>query len=257
MSFRYIAVCVLLVLSLSACAPTELNSRDTEGRQTPASVNTQLGIEYMRNGMYEASLDALKKAIKQNASYQPAQVAIAVLYERLGEIGLAEKHYRRAYNLNPKDALTLNNYGQFLCHTKHYDEADRMFNTALEDPLYSHPETVLTNAGLCAIRQARQDKAEKYLRRALERNPKYPPALREMARLSFVREHWLAARAYLQRLQEVGSLTPEFLWIGVRTERALGDRHALSSYELLLKNRYPESEETGKLLDWERTQSGR
>lgn len=257
MTFRHVAVWVLMTLTLSACAPTELNSRDTEGRQTPASVNTQLGVEYMRNGMYEASLDVLKKAIKQDASYQPAHISIAVLYERLGETALAEKHYRKAYDLNPKDPLTLNNYGQFLCRNKHYDEADRMFNTALEDPLYRNPETILTNAGLCAVRQSKQDKAGKYFRWALAKNSKYPPALREMARLSFARKHWLGARAYLQRLQEVGSLTPEFLWIGVQTEHALGDRHALSSYELLLKNRYPESEETRLLLEWERAQSGR
>ena len=255
--FRYFAISGVLVLALSACAPSELNSRDQDGRQTPASVNTQLGIEYMRNGMYEASLDKLKKAIDQDPSYQPAHTSIAVLYERLGETGLAEKHYRKAYDLNPKDSLSLNNYGQFLCRLKRYDEADRMFTAALNDPLYRRPETALTNAGLCALRQSKQDDAARYFRQALSRNPRYVPALREMARLSFARKHWLGARAYLQRLQEVGGLTPEFLWIGVQTESRLGDRDALSSYALLLKNRYPESEQTRQLLAWERAQGGR
>jgi len=254
---RRIAGWVLATMLLSACAPTELNSRDTSGRQTSASVNTQLGIEYMREGMYEASLEKLEKAISQDPSYQAAHTSIAVLYERLGETKLAEKHYRKAYKLDPRDALTLNNYGQFLCHHGRYDEADRMFNTALKDPLYRHPETVLTNAGLCAARQGMQDKAAEYFRQALVRNPKYPPALREMARISFARKHWLGVRAYLQRLQEISALTPEFLWMGIQTEQALGDRNALSSYALLLKNRYPESEETRRLIEWERARSGR
>jgi len=246
-----------MVLALSACAPTEIKSTDTEGSQTPASVSTQLGIEYMRNGMYEAALDRLEKAISQDPSYQAAHTSIAVLYETLDETALAEKHYRKAYALDPKNSLLLNNYGQFLCRNEHYDKAEKMFNAALRDPLYRYPETALSNAGLCAVRQEEQDKAADYFREALARNPKYPPALREMARISFARENWLAVRAYLQRLQEVDGLTPEFLWFGVKTEQTLGDRDALSSYVLLLKNRYPESEETRQLVEWERSQSGR
>ncbi len=258
MNNRFVSVWVLVVLMLSACASTEeLGKRSTEGRQTPASVNAQLGVEYMRESMYGPALDKLKKAIRQNASYQPAHSAIAVLYERLDEKKLAEKHYKRAYSLDPKDPLTLNNYGQFLCRSGRYDEADRMFNAALKDPLYRRPETTLTNAGLCATRQSKQDKAVEYFRKALALNPKYPPALREMARISFARKYWLGVRAYLQRLQELGSLTPEFLWFGVQAEQELGDRDALSSYTLLLKNRYPESEETRLLVEWERTRSGR
>ena len=257
MNYRLVAGWILVIMALSACTPAERKSTDTEGAQTPASVSTQLGIEYMRNGMYEAALDRLEKAISQDPSYQAAHTSLAVLYERLGETALAEKHYRKAYQLDSKDPLMLNNYGQFLCRNERYDKADRMFNTALEDPLYRSPETTLTNAGLCAVRQSEQDKAVDYFRKALVINPKYPPALREMARLSFARKHWLGTRAYLQRLQELGALTPEFLWIGVQTELALDDRNALSSYALLLKNNYPESEETRLLVEWEQERSGR
>ena len=248
---------LLAALLLASCAPAELNSRDNRGEQTSASVNTQLGIEYMREGMYEASLEKFRKAISQDPSYQPAQTSLAVLYERLGETGLAEKHYRKAYGINPRDALTLNNYGQFLCRQARYKEADRMFRSALKDPLYRHPETILTNAGLCARRRAMLDEAADYFRQALKHNPKYPPALREMARVSFARKHWLGVRAYLQRLQEIRPLSPEFLWMGVQTEHELGDRNAVASYALLLKNRYPESEETRQLIEWERVHSGR
>ncbi|VAW76406.1 hypothetical protein MNBD_GAMMA15-1705 [hydrothermal vent metagenome] len=256
MHFRVLTGLVLIMFALSACAPTKYNN-GSKGRQTPASVNAQLAVEYMREGMLEAALSTFKKAIKQNPSYQPAHSSIAVLYERLGEDKLAEKHYRRAHSLNSKDPLTLNNYGQFLCRNERYDEADKMFTAALKDPLYRRPDKVLTNMGLCASRQLKQDVAIDYFRKALTRNSKYKPALREMARISFERKHWLGVRAYLQRLQEGGSLTPEFLWLGVQTEKELGDRDAMSSYTLLLKNRYPESEQTRLLGEWESAQSGR
>ena len=38
----------------------------------------------------------------------------------------------------------------------------------------------------------------------------------------------------------------------MRTEAALGDKNAMASYSLLLKNRFPEAEETQALIEWER-----
>jgi type IV pilus assembly protein PilF len=127
-----------------------------------------------------------------------------------------------------------------------------MFRAAVKDPLYQYPELVYTNAGICARRRPDTGLAEKYFREALKLNPKYKPALQEMARTSFTGENYLATRAYLQRLQALTPLTPEFLWIGVRAEYAMHNRDTMSSYALVLKNRYPEAEETQALIEWER-----
>jgi type IV pilus assembly protein PilF len=244
-------------LLLSGCTTAHKQPESDAAARTPAEVNTQLGVEYMRKGMYEASLEKFKKALEQNPNLAVAHASIAVLYERLGENDLADKHYRRAYHLNPEDPLILNNYGQYLCRQGRLEEADRMFIKALQDPLYRYPETILTNAGLCAEKQPDMELAEKYYRQALQKNPRFQPALRQMVRTSFARQQYLAARAYLQRLQELGPLAPEFLWIGVRAEAELGDRNAASSYALLLKNEYPESEQTQALIEWERSRRDR
>jgi type IV pilus assembly protein PilF len=245
-----------MLLLLSACTTLHKQPEHDNDTQTPAEVNTQLGVEYMRKGMYEASLEKFKKALDQNPNLAITHASVAVLYERLGENGLADTHYRKAYRLNPDDPLILNNYGQYLCRSGRLEEADRMFNTALKDPLYRYPETILTNAGLCAEKRPDPQLAEQYYRRALEKNPQFQPALRQMARTTFAGQQYLAARAYLQRLQQVSPLSPEFLWMGVRTETKLGDRNSASSYALLLKNEFPESEQTRDLLEWERRQRG-
>jgi type IV pilus assembly protein PilF len=242
---------------LSACAAPNKRTESEESLETPAEVNTQLGVEYMRKGMYEASLEKLKKALDQNPNLPVAHGSIAILYERLGESELADKHYRKAYHLDGDDPLILNNYGQYLCRNGRLKEADRMFNKALQDPLYRYPATILTNAGLCAEKRPDPELAEKYYRRALQKSPRFQPALRQMVRTSFARQQYLAARAYLQRLEAVSALSPEFLWIGVQTESQLGDRNTASSYALLLKNEFPESEQTQNLVEWERKQRDR
>lgn len=240
---------VVTVFLLGACVS---GSHKAEPKGDPAEANTRLAVEYMREGMYEAAMEKFRKALKQNPQLQMAHSSVAILYERLGETELADKHYRKAYNLNRKDALTLNNYGRFLCREGRLKEADKMFMTAISDPLYKYPEMVYTNAGICSNKKPDAELADKYFRKALQQNPKYSPALREMAKSSFARQEYLSTRAYLQRLQAVATLTPEYLWIGVRTESELGDQNAVSSYTLLLKNKYPEADETRTLINWER-----
>lgn len=243
----------LLLLSMAACTSTTTRQYEpVQQKQDPAEVNAQLGIEYMRKGMYDTALEKLNKAVHQNSDLQLAQVSLAILYERLGENALAEKHYKKAYRINRKDPVTLNAYGQFLCRNGNLDEADEMFREAVKDPLYQLPELVYTNAGICARKRPDLKMADDYFRQALRRNPKYQPALEEMVRTSFEQKEYLATRAYLQRLQELAPLTPEFLWIGVQAEAALDDKNAMASYALSLKNRFPEAEETRALIQWER-----
>jgi len=250
---RSVITGVLLSVLLGGCTSTgSRHHGDGEPKKDPAEVNAHLGIEYMRKGMYEPALEKFNKAIRQNPDQQLAQVSLGILYERLGEDDLAEQHYKKAYSINRKDPVTLNAYGQYLCRIGKLDQADQMFLKAVKDPLYELPELVYTNAGICARKRPDLDLAETYFREALRHNPKYQPALQDMVRTTFAREQYLATRAYLQRLQELEPLQPEFLWIGVRTEASLNDKSGMASYALVLKNRYPESEETQQLIEWER-----
>lgn len=240
-----------------ACTKDRRYSDEGVGDQKPAEVHTQLGLEYMRKGMYEVSLKKFKEALKADPSSQVANTSIAILYEQLGESDEAARYYRKAYRLNKDDAVTLNNYGQFLCRKGDLDEANAMFMKAVKDPLYRSPHMVYTNAGICARQKPDLDLAEGYFRQALQRNPKYVPALQQMIRISFERENYLATRAYIQRLGEQEKLSPEYLWIGIRAEAELGNLDAMSSYSLFLKNEYPTSTQAQALQEWERDKSGR
>ncbi len=206
-----------------------------------AEINAQLGVQYMNQGSYDIALAKFKKALKQNPDSVAAHNGIAILYETLGETRLAEKHYRKAVSLGPKDSFALNNYGQYLCRTGRWKDAERYFKKATRDPLYKTPEVALTNAGICAWQAGEQDKAEQYLRAALEANPLDPRALFQMAKLSFSQGNYLRTRAYLQRYEQVASHTPESLWLGIETEKRLGDSSAVASYSMLLQDRFPES----------------
>ena len=112
----FFVVCLVLTVSLfGGCSSGPTKSSKSEEKQNPAEINTQLGIEYMREGMYESSMEKLKKAIMQNPNYQLAHTSIAILYEKLGEDKLADKHYKQALKNSANDPVVLNLYGVFLC----------------------------------------------------------------------------------------------------------------------------------------------
>jgi type IV pilus assembly protein PilF len=251
MKYARIFICAVTVFLLSACASSPETKMEQNAAAVAAQANTQLGVEYLRKGEYEQSRVKLEKALELEPNYAPAHDAIAVLYERVGDSALAEKHYKKSLRLKPDSARGHNNYGQFLCFQDRYKEATREFMQAADNPFYATPEVPLTNAGLCAARIPDLAAASEFYRLALEKNPKFAPALLQMAIIRFEEGNYLSARGYLQRLQQVADHTPQSLWLAVQTEYALKDKQAWGQYAIILKNNYPDSKETALLLEWE------
>lgn len=245
---------VALVALFSGCATVGEDGRVIDKEKKKAEIshaNAMLGIEYLRKGNFEMSREKLDRALAADPDNAEANDAIAVLYEKVGEPDKAERHYKKSLSINPKNPRGHNNYGQFLCVQGRYKDAEKQFLLAADDPFYPVPALALTNAGLCALRIPDEETAEKYFRQALEMDPKYPPALLQMATLSYSRSNYLGARAYLQRYQESGQETPESLWLGIRTEYALNDHQAWGNYAISLRNNFPNSPQAAELQKWE------
>ena len=252
---KVILICfVIISQGLAGCNQTTgiggtESIKPTVGTNEITQINLKLGITYLRRGEYEKSLAKLQKAQAADPRYPPTYNTLGVLHQQLGDMVTAEKYFRQALRLDSTDAPTLNNYGQFLCQEARYDEAEETFLKAVQNPLYSTPEIALSNAGTCAMIQSRLDAAETHFRNALEKNPRVAVALIQMSQISYETASYLSARAYLQRYLEISSHTAKSLWLGIRIERELGDKNTLSSYTLLLKNKFPDSRETGLLED--------
>ena len=69
-------------------------------------------------------------------TYGEAYNLRGLIYASLGDDALAEESFRRALQLNPRDADTMHNYGWYLCQQKRFAEADALFDQALAVPQY-------------------------------------------------------------------------------------------------------------------------
>lgn len=241
-----LAACVALAACTTTTDPQSSGKTDLK---EAARLNTQLGIDYMRKGQYEFALEKLKRAIEQDADLATAHSSIALLYQRRGEADLAEDHYREALDLNKDDPGTLNNFGVFLCGQGEIGDAEKVFLKAAQNRANPSAADAWANAGVCVRRDPKKlERAENYFREALQLNPRHPNALAQMAMVSYERQEYLRARAFLQRYESIAKATPQTLWIGVQTERKLGDLQTARGYERRLRTEFPEAQETYDLL---------
>jgi len=241
LTLRWTMVGALMLVAACSSAPEK---SDNELRRA-AETNTALGRQYMDRGEYEIALEKLKRAIGYDKTYAPAHTMLAVLYETIGELDEAGVEYRKAVQYDPKNGDVNNNYGAFLCQSGKQQEAERHFLTAVDDPFYDTPQIALANAGSCALGAGDLDKAESFLRQSLGFDDQLASALLPMAEVSYRKESYLRARAFLQRYEAVGPTTRESLTLGYNIESQLGDQASAERYRLELLERFPGAIQAG------------
>lgn len=208
-----------------------------------SDIYVQLGVQYMEQGAYAVALQDLTRALEADSGNSEAHNAMGVLLERLNRLPEAEQHFQKALSRDANNYSARNNYGRYLCARGRVKEGMEQIQRVIAEPLYRQPWIPLTNAGLCAGVARQNAAAEDYFRRALERNPQFPPALLELAKLSVNAHRYPVAKALLDRHRQVARATPESLWLSAQAELGLGDSSAAVSAIEQLQREFPDSRE--------------
>lgn len=235
-----LTACLLLILGLTACSGGQIRQGSDP---KAAEINMRLGINYMQRGEYEIALEKLEKSLQQDPSLPSTHNTIALLYQQLDETEKAEHHFEQSITQNPEYSQAHNNFGVFLCQQGRYQEAETHFLQAIENPLYSQTAQAYENAGLCWYRGDNLAKAETFLRKALQINPNLPKSLIRMADISLAQDKYMQSRGYVQRYDAAAAWTAPALLTAIRTEFALDDQNAVSSYIMIMRARFPDSDE--------------
>jgi type IV pilus assembly protein PilF len=243
------------MLAFAGCTTTDSGVERTKSPEDAATYNARLAIAYMQKGNMAAGREKIEKALDQDPKNPMVHTAAGLIYDRLGDEQRAESHYSTALRLKPDDPEVLNYYGVYLCRKGKVKEGEKLFLKAARNPEYTTPELAYNNAGLCLRSDGQLDGAEKYFKQALAAQPLFGDAMLQLADLNFERGRMTDAQSMVQRYLAGRPASPQILWLGVRIERALGNRAAADTYAKRLKTEFPKTEQTRALLDSER-QSG-
>jgi type IV pilus assembly protein PilF len=245
MSVRHIALFAAVVMLAAAC--TTSNPRRPVDEKEAASANVRLGTAYLQQGNLPLAKDKLEKAEKQDPRSYEVQYAMALLSEQLQQNSDAEKHYQAALKLAPNNAGVNNAYAGFLCRNSKVDQALKLFDAAMRDPLYSTPWVASANAAICLRSDKRNADAIPYLERAIQLRPDYATAVVELADVQISIGKPELARTAVDRFLQIGRKSPDVLLLGVRAAMAQGDRGATDLYARLLRRDFPDSAQTRAL----------
>jgi type IV pilus assembly protein PilF len=251
------ALCVALVLhGLGGCASSapspgnsltksdQVTESDEPENRTRARRYLTLAILYFNDGKTTVALDTLKQSIAADSAWFESYSLRGLIYTRLNDIPLAEDSFKRALVLNPAAASVQHNYGRMLCKQSRMSEALAMFGAALANPAYGDRAKTWMAQAECQLEAGQRAEAEKSFLKSYELDAANPFTGYNLALLLFQRGELQRSQFYTRRLNNSELANSESLWLGIKVERKLGNREAMTQLVTQLKKRFPQSRET-------------
>ena len=254
---RTAVIAVPLLAALVACTTTtqrQLPSpNDTPDRITASDepeglkrsrARMDLASAYFTRGQMTTALDQVKLAIAADPQYGEAYNLRGLIYANLGDQNLAEESFKRALQINPRDADTMHNFGWYLCQQKRFPEAGAFFTQALAVPQYRGTARTLVAQGICQAGAGQLLEAEASLTRAYELDPTSPFTATNLSEVLYRRGEFERARFYVRRVNAMPDVAnAQTLWLAARIENKLGNRQGATDFGAQLRNRFPDSRE--------------
>jgi len=183
-------------IALVACSST---SNRAQKKSDASQYNMQLGMAYLNQGDLGLAKEKLDRAVAENPGEPNVHSAMAMLQDRLGHPDLADKEFKAALNLGPRNPDVLNNYAVYLCRTGRTDEGVKSFEEAAHNALYRTPEVAYANAGVCLRGAKRDTQAAMSFQRALHVKPNFAEAAYQLSDLELTRGKTTDARTRLDQ----------------------------------------------------------
>lgn len=245
------ALLAAVMFGLSGCAttggddaPSRLNGADQSDADRRARARIELATAYYARGQMETALDEVKLAVQAKPDLSDAYNLRGLIYSSLGDLALAESSFKRALQLQPRDADALHNYGWFLCQQQRFKEAIPQLQAAVEVPQYRGMARSLGAKGICQAQAGLWIEAEGSLMRSFELDPSNPGTSMNLAEVLYHRADYERARFYVGRVNGRGETTnAQSLWLAVRIENKAGNAGKATDLGEQLKARFPKAPE--------------
>jgi type IV pilus assembly protein PilF len=257
-SLASLALAAIALLWLSGCANNtqpaagrEGGDLVTESDESPtlkrAKIRLELALGYFEQGKTTIALDEIKQALAVEPSYFDAFNLRGLIYMRLNDPDLAQDSFQRALALRPKDPNVLHNMGWLKCQQAAYAESQDYFSRALASPNYTGKAKTWMTQGLCQLKAVHLADAERSLLRSYELDPGNPIVGYNLAHILVDRKDFVRAQFYIRRINNSELANAESLWLGIKTERALGQFESSRQLATQLEKRFSQSSQAQAL----------
>lgn len=239
---------VLLVLVWGAgCTTKTVTGKGMIPEKTPeeqVSLLVNAGTLYLTNDDPQRTKELMRKALEINPRSPDAHHLLAMAFWKTLELDLAESHFRKAISYRSGYSQAYLNYSVLLYQQGRFKDAEKQVNASLEDSLYDQRARAFMVQGM--ILQGLQEHADavEAFRRSLALDRTNPAAMFGVAASSYEIGDYAQAERFYQQARENSQPSPESLILGIRITDKTGNLDAKGSFELALKNLFPDAPET-------------
>jgi type IV pilus assembly protein PilF len=199
---------------------------------------------HFEQGRVKAALEQSEFAVAADPSLVAGHEMLALAQASLGSDKLAEASFRRALQLDGRDAQVLHNFGWYLCLQRRFSEAETMFSRADALPRQRDKPQTLLSRGICLARAGDTVRAAEVLTSAYELDPANPVTAVNLSEVLYRRGEYERARFYARRVNSgEETANAQSMWLAMRIERRLGNLTSVQAMGQRLAARFPQSAE--------------
>ncbi|WP_371196137.1 type IV pilus biogenesis/stability protein PilW [Glaciecola sp. SC05] len=247
-----VLICILAVLSLSACVsepkdPSFIGARAFDAEEA-AKTRVSLGLTYLKNGNFSQAKFNLDKALEFAPRNGQAHFAMAFYYQQVDEAELAEESYEKALDFSRNDPDIVNSYGAFLCREGKYERAKGYFLKAVNSKNYVSTAETYENLAICSQNQGKNQEAIEFFNSALNHQPTRPQSLYLLSRLYIEEQQFEEAKRILFKYERNAPISAETLYMQYQIAQGLDDTKTAVGYGEILKSMFPDHPNTEKYL---------
>jgi type IV pilus assembly protein PilF len=244
---RALAVLVLMA-GLGACV------METTGGPVPASADQRLQAQlslargYLESEHRARAIEPLDRALEINPRSADALLLYGVFYQAEEDFNVAEQYYRRALRADARHAASLNNLAVLLYGQGRYREAVQPLRILVRDTSYRNRDLAFENLGLTERQLGMYTDARASFSRALNINEALPVSHLELADLEYQAGNYQAALRHYDRFRSLARQSARSLCLGIALTQVTGDHDQRASFEIALRNLFPDSPEAHQCL---------
>jgi type IV pilus assembly protein PilF len=239
---------VVLVAALAGCVTEGGVAPEPAPKEARAEAQINLARGYLDSDDPSRARVPLERALEIDPNSADALGLFAVFYQRDEEPKLAEQYYKRALRADPAHPANLNNYAVMLYSQGRYEEALRPLESLVEITSYRGRAMAFENLGLTRLKLGATADARAAFGRALGLNPDLSASNLEIADLAYREGDYPTALKHYDVFRARARQSPRSLCLGINLARAVNDADQRASYEVALRNLYPQSTEAAQCL---------
>jgi type IV pilus assembly protein PilF len=240
---------LLAVGFLSSCITTTTGGFLVDTSDERATEDyVQLALAYFDADDMAGARRHVNNALDINARSSEAHMVLALIFQREGDVDLADENFRRSISLDRDNSRARNNYAALLFEQQRYRDAFEQLRRVANDTEYEGRAIAFENLGRAALRLNRESEAQNAFARALQLNSNLYVSAVELSLIYLEQQDFPRARSSYQSYLTIVEFynvphTPRALLAGIQIEGYYQNQKLVDDFALILSTLYQSSPE--------------